>query len=114
MAYCRWSDCDVYVYEDVNGGWTTHVAARRHAAGKGPALDWTTPETLHESYMAVQKFLRENTEMVELSLPSAGMSFNDATPGDCADRLEALRAEGFDVPQHAIDALREEHAESVD
>jgi len=52
--------------------------------------------------------------MVELSLPSAGMSFNDATPGDCADRLEALRAEGFDVPQHAIDALREEHAESVD
>lgn len=27
MAYCRWStpDCDVYVYEDVMGGWTTHV-----------------------------------------------------------------------------------------
>jgi hypothetical protein len=33
MAYCRWSsdffECDAYVYEDVNGGWTTHIAGRR-------------------------------------------------------------------------------------
>lgn len=33
MSYCRWSsdhfECDVYVYADVNGGWTTHVAQRR-------------------------------------------------------------------------------------
>ncbi len=33
MSYCRWSSddgqCDVYVYEDVAGGWTTHVASRR-------------------------------------------------------------------------------------
>lgn len=29
MSYCRWSSdnfkCDVYVYADVSGGWTTHV-----------------------------------------------------------------------------------------
>lgn len=67
MAYCRWSDCDVYVYEDVSGVWVTHVAV--------------------------------------------GMSFNDASPGECADRLTALKAEGFDVPQDAIDTLREEQAE---
>ena len=34
MAYCRFSsdffECDAYVYEDVNGGWTTHIAERRH------------------------------------------------------------------------------------
>lgn len=33
MSYCRWSSmnwrCDVYTYEDVMGGWTTHVAGRR-------------------------------------------------------------------------------------
>jgi hypothetical protein len=33
MSYCRWSSndfqCDVYVYEDVAGGWTTHVACNR-------------------------------------------------------------------------------------
>lgn len=33
MSYCRFSSmnwmCDVYVYEDVSGGWTTHVAGNR-------------------------------------------------------------------------------------
>ena len=33
MSYCRFSSlnmmCDVYVYEDVYGGWTTHVARAR-------------------------------------------------------------------------------------
>ena len=111
MSYCRWSDCDVYVYEDVNGKWTTHVAAKRHAAGKAPSLDWTSTETLMASYSAMQQWLKDNPDMVDIDLPNAGKSFNDPTPGQCADRLEALRAEGFDVPQYAIDALREEEAE---
>lgn len=38
MSYCRFSsdgfNCDVYVYEDCAGGWTTHVAANR--GEKGP------------------------------------------------------------------------------
>ena len=33
MSYCRFSSmnwrCDVYVYADYSGGWTTHVAGRR-------------------------------------------------------------------------------------
>ena len=33
MSYCRWSTdnfkCDLYCYEDVNGGFTTHVASNR-------------------------------------------------------------------------------------
>lgn len=45
--------------------------------------------------------------------PLAGESFNDETPGACADRLEAIRATGLNVPQYAIDALREEQAEAV-
>ena len=35
------------------------------------------------------------------------------SPGECADKLEELRAEGKDVPQYAIDALRAEQAESA-
>lgn len=42
MSYCRWSSmnwmCDVYVYEDVSGGWTTHVAGRRRAIPPIPDL----------------------------------------------------------------------------
>ena len=33
----------------------------------------------------------------------------DATSGECADRLERLRAMGYRVPQSAIDQLRSEH-----
>ena len=114
MSYCRWSECDVYVYEDVNGGWTTHVAARRNSAGKGPQLDSTTAETLMKSYQAFQDWSKANDEYVDIDLPSAGMSFNDPSPDDCADRLEALRAEGFDVPQYAIDALREDASAALE
>lgn len=42
MSYCRWSSmnwrCDVYVYEDVGGGWTTHVAGRRRLLPAIPDL----------------------------------------------------------------------------
>ena len=110
MAYCRFSDCDVYVYEDVSGGWTTHVAGWRNAAGNAPAIDWTTKETALASFQASNKWNEQNTEYVNIDLPSAGMSFNDASPGTCANRLEALKAEGFDVPQDVIDELREEQA----
>ena len=111
MSYCRWSDCDVYVYAASTGGWTTHVAGRRNAAGKAPPLDWTSTETLMASYRATIQWDKDNPHMVDINLPSAGMTFTDNTPGQCADRLEALRAEGFDVPQYAIDALREEEGE---
>lgn len=42
MSYCRWSSmnwrCDVYVYEDVAGGWTTHVAGNRKIIRPVPDL----------------------------------------------------------------------------
>ena len=42
MSYCRWSSmnsmCDVYVYEDDAGGWTTHVAAKRRILPPIPSL----------------------------------------------------------------------------
>lgn len=42
MSYCRWSSmnwmCDVYVYEDVGGGWTTHVAGQRRAIPPVPDI----------------------------------------------------------------------------
>lgn len=42
MSYCRFSSdnwrSDVYVYENVYGGWTTHVASRRRMFGPIPDL----------------------------------------------------------------------------
>ena len=42
MSYCRFSSmntmCDVYVYEDCRGGWTTHVASARRVIPPIPSL----------------------------------------------------------------------------
>lgn len=42
MSYCRFSSmnmmCDVYVYQDCDGGWTTHVASARLAIPPIPSL----------------------------------------------------------------------------
>lgn len=55
----------------------------------------------------------EYLDLSEIS-PIAGESYNDETPGLCADRLEMLRDQGFNVPQYAIDALREEAGEILE
>lgn len=62
MSYCRWSsnfcECDVYVYEHCEGGWTTHVAGRRlkhrvpdEIKAMCHAIDWKV-EGAAERYMA--------------------------------------------------------------
>ena len=127
---------DVYVYEHCYGGWVTHVAGSRRAippipdipihwmpsfGGKWSMVDrkMTYPSRWHR-YAARIGFgvwaLWHHLNMLSLAaiplksigLPHDGESFSAETPGECADRLESLRALGYFVPQYAIDALREE------
>jgi hypothetical protein len=150
VSYCRWSsdfgECDVYVYADVSGGWTTHVAGRKlkHLmpdAIKAMYPSWNEPDAA-DRYMAFHKAEQEwrdslphdehpcmvydpetkqkkpsttkwvkDSEYADLPEPYGGESYNDPSPGECAERLEDLRKAGLRVPQYAIDALREEQAE---
>ena len=151
MSYCRWSsdffECDVYVYEDVSGGWTTHVAGRRrknklpdeiksmypsagdpqwaekYMAFDDAAYKWLESQPCDEfpcNYLQKDESTKPGTyktlkdseyfDLKEIG-EEAGESYNDGTPGECAGRLAALRAKGFNVPQYAIDALLEEQAE---
>lgn len=117
MSYCRWSSddfaCDVYVYADVAGGWTTHVAGRRLV----PAEPMPPPLSDVAEYVARQQKVREivaRSESVAIGLPHDDEMFYDPTPVACADRLEELRAIGYNVPQYAIDALRAEAAEDTE
>jgi hypothetical protein len=151
MSYCRWSsdffECDVYVYANVSGAWTTHVAGRRLKHRVPDELKAAHP--LHgdpdyvrkymDSYRAVEcwrhslpcdehtvKYAQPDgttkpgiwrtpkaSEYVDLREigQEAGQSYDDASPGECADRLEQLKAKGFNVPQYAIDGLREDQRE---
>lgn len=134
--------CDVYVYEDVYGGWTTHVAGRRRIFPPVPDIlcsdfslrlhHWSGYEWDRETrkgvypswwrgavYGAWSRFVAFWHRWIHMGtlrliplrpigLPYDGESFNDPTPGECADRLEQLRAIGYIVPQSAIDRLRAE------
>lgn len=112
MSYCRWSECDVYVYADVNGGWTTHVANRRPVYGKGPPVTGKTADEILESYNARAKWLKEHgQEHEEIFLPHSGETFNHATPQECAENLRKLKDLGFDVPEDVIEELQNEVVE---
>lgn len=126
MAYCRWSSddfrCDVYTYEDVGGGWTTHVASRKRvfASELPPPLGGPTDAAPIEAWVeafvhrqAVLGPLLDGADLVPIGLPHDGRTFTDPTPGDCADRLDHLRELGYRVPQDAIVALRDEQAARV-
>jgi hypothetical protein len=111
MSYCRWSSddwqCDVYVYEGC--GFVTHVARSRVLGAIPPTPpmrnDPAWPREFLLAHRAQMAFLA-TCERAFITLPHAGESFHDDTPGACADRLEMLRALGYNVPQYAIDELR--------
>jgi hypothetical protein len=113
MSYCRWSSddfqCDVYVYAS-DQGYTTHVAGRRPAFAKPlpPLADY--PDAWFVRHEVVRRMV-EVAELVDIGLEHDGESFYDYTPDECAERLEYLRSCGYNVPQYAIDELREEAAE---
>lgn len=139
MSYCRFSSnnfwCDVYVYEDVCGGWTAHVAGYRHAIRPIPQIPWKWLPTLGDYNLKTHRMVYPNRFIAALDrvvsgirvasyrlhywsvgviprrpigLPHDGARFNDETPRACAQRLIELRAMGYKVPQSAIDALLEE------
>jgi hypothetical protein len=143
MSYCRWSSdnfmCDVYVYEDVCGGWTTHVAGNRTIIAPVPEFPWRWLPRLGAEWDHKARRMRYPSRWHAalahciytfatwanrphhwslrwlprraIGLPHDGDSFNDPSPGDCADRLESLRDMGYRVPVRAILALRSEQAD---
>lgn len=125
MSYCRWSSdngyCDVYVYEDVHGGWTTHVCTMRHPSGRpnGYLAEFgrqiTAGGDIDQDKLETARTAQQDWDALnpatKIDHAAAGESYNHDTPGECADRLEWLRGEGFHVPQYAVDTLREEDIE---
>lgn len=126
MSYCRWSTddfrCDLYIYENVSGCWTIHVAGNRLV--ECPPKTYEYPEE-HKVYQtetrncfsitregadAWQKWEEENNKRETIALPYAGETFDLASPGECADKVEELTALGYCVPDYVAVDLREDQA----
>lgn len=118
MAYCRWSDedfqCDVYCYGDFRGGYTTHVASNRPVKNvelpPPVALDSENIEAWLARHNKVMEWV-ETCERKPIGLPHDGESFDTNTASETVELLLKLKAAGYNVPDYAIDALREEAEE---
>lgn len=123
MSYCRWSTddfrCDLYVYES-EGSWayTAHVADRRYVYTEPlpPAPDLTPPFTEEKvtAWMGrheAAKTIRDRTPLVPIGLSCDGQTLNRDTPGEMADLLVELAAQGYRFPVEVIDELREEQVD---
>lgn len=124
MSYCRWSSdnfrCDLYCYEDVSGGYTTHVAGRRRLG-----LDTLPPSPYDDEafelirqkkndewearYKAYDKALNA-LEFEDITLPHAGLTFNDPDLETFKMRLLSLRSLGYRFPDYVLEEVDEEIA----
>lgn len=129
MSYCRWSSdgfaCDVYVYEDVMGGFTCHVARSKivnlHEAPEEPKMpsdfgivsdnnDWI-PEYMEKSKLR-SEWLENHAIRENIGLEFDGKTFNTESATSMANELTMLKNMGYQVPQYAIDSLYEEGLEN--
>lgn len=118
MSFCRWSSddfqCDLYVYYSVGDFYQIHVAGRRHAL-KEPLppkvtyrnKDGTPSLEYWDRHKKVQAML-DTAELVDIDLPCDGESYEIDTADECAAKMEELRDIGYNVPQFAIDAVKED------
>jgi hypothetical protein len=94
MSYCRVGDegSDVYMYADVQGGYTLHVA--RNRVIKGPRI----------KHGALKGLLRVR----KINHHCAGESYNVSSREEMINLMLELKLEGFGVPRRAIDQLLDE------
>jgi len=106
MSYCRWSeDSDGYCYEDCSGGYRIHVAENRLKDG------CNYPKDLFHSVDNLDKFIEEYDKYhVAIKLPHAGEVFTESNLDRLLERLLELRDIGYIVPEHVIEEIRNEIA----
>lgn len=116
MSYARWSsmnyECAVYVYADVNGGYTCHVAGMKCVGDTPiPYLPETLGEIPIEEWMAIHQKQNEwirNAKRVPIGLPHDGESFYNQDRDSMVETLKMLKAEGYLMPDYLIDAIASE------
>jgi hypothetical protein len=96
MAYCRWSEGDVYAFASTAGGYLTCVAARRPINVPRDA----------DARMLV------NATYEEIDLPFAGKEFHDDSLDDLEARLLLLRRLGYEVPERAFTEIAGERSQA--
>lgn len=110
MSYCRWSSdnwkCDLYCYEDVSGGITTHVAGNRIVGDipKVPFILNVDNKTWLKAHRKQMRFLGK-AKRESIGLPYDGETFNDPDYESFLKRLFHLREAGYNFPDCVIEEV---------
>ncbi len=118
MSFCRWStddfQCDLYVWEDVSGGYMIATAARRMVFEK------PLPEPIRMTEHNVNDYVAREREVFllpyhyeDIELPYACQIFHEPTSEEAADRVAELRKIGYRCPDTVEDDLRAESEETA-
>lgn len=119
MSYCRFSSndwsCDLYCYEDVSGGFTTHVASNRIVGEipKVPPWNSVPVEEWFEAHRKQMDFVG-NAKRENIGLPFDGAQFNDPDLKSLLKRVLGLRSCGYVVPRCAIDMIQGEIDDEIE
>jgi hypothetical protein len=112
MSYCRFSSddfqCDLYCYEDVAGGFTTHVAGIRFIFKEPlPAPIILDDSNVKEWWVRNQVVsgMIDEADRVPLNLPHDGETFNDPDFKSLLGRIIYLKSLGYRVPDSVIEAI---------
>jgi hypothetical protein len=115
MSYCRFSTddyrSDVYIYADVDGGFTTHVASLRYD-GEIPSVvgvfdDPFDAQRAADLFKAQIDFLASTTA-TRIGGPFDGQTFRDPTLSALLARMNELSASGYRVPADAFAVVKSE------
>lgn len=118
MSWCRFSticenniSSDIYVYEDVIGGVTIHIAERKRKyeefAPRMPNFQEVTPAEWIMANHRRSDWLEYNAPFYDINLPYAGETFNFNNKDDLIEKLDELRELGYNFPERVFDFAKE-------
>lgn len=119
MSYCRWSSmnhqCDLYVFADVSGGYTCHVAGMKRVSDvpcpEMPERWWELPvEKFMELHQAQSDWV-DSTKLVPIGLPHDGESYYSQPRDTMVETLKMLKEAGYNMPGDLIETIAAEEDE---
>lgn len=127
MSYCRWSSdnfkCDLYAYEDICGGYTIHIAARRYKEGGRKPIpkacfnaegSYKRGESAEADRLWDEHWNSIDERTEEITLPFAGTTINLNTLEEMRDKMKELVAIGYKVPDYVFERIEDEIKENED
>lgn len=119
MSYCRWStdnfECDIYAYEDVNGGYTLHVASSRFAS-KIPDASLSLKDIGKPGWLEQHKGRQaviDASPLVAIGGEYDGLTFNEPDLDSFRSRLLQLREAGYAFPDYVLEVIEEEIKDEI-